>query len=252
MSTSLGIIPSSFIHDHLPAPAASASIKTITHKHLFLRQLFSDTSGLQYVLLSHFFQSTSELGEQTVIYLCMYEEELEEWTAACKCSSFLIDWEDRIAYDRFLFSLRFRDQTELEIHVLTRLSVDQQDIFSCEDLLTQSSINRHGIKVSSISLMYTYWFAHYCMNGQSFPDSYRTFFLSLNLDERFQVLEVMEATLGFQISNLHQAFRSPSSYKDLIDYTLSSRNDMRSKSWRRGSWAYLSHLPHTFFQKVKS
>ena len=101
------------------------------------------------------------------------------------------------------------------------------------------SINRHGIKVSTLPLMFVYWFMDCCLCGRSFPDSFHNFFSSLSLDTQFQILDIMEEQLGLKFKTIGQALRSPYAHKASI----LQQGAPSLAEWVKNSWSY-------FFNKV--
>ncbi|MEM7370629.1 MAG: hypothetical protein AAF587_18600 [Bacteroidota bacterium] len=247
MSISPGFIPASVIHDTSIPPAPSK--KEVSLRHLFLRQLFSEISGFHYTLLSHFFRSPYELGFQSELQFLVDRNELEDWELHCRYSPYVQSCAVEVDVFHASYSIGFTDGTEVKLQFVLSVDAGHESLVRLEQILQHTYINRHGIKVSSSSSMFAYWFVQYCLQDKSLPLDYQLFFTSLSLKDRYAILELMQEEYGLPMKNLGQAFLLPTSFKEALICQTHQSEDQSFSNWVRTSWNYLSSIPETIFSK---
>ena len=188
------------------------SLENISYKHLFLRSLFSQISGLDYGLLTTC-KSITTLAENTRIQFVVDESEWQEWIDICSVSVYVKKWSYQNDAGVVKISLNFKDSSWVEILLAYRIQAQDFEIASTASYLKNALINKDGVKVLSRADRFEYFFINSALDRKVFPASLGHHFLSTHPYEQRLILQHFSHKYKIEAPNLIRLINNISEYR---------------------------------------
>lgn len=198
------------------------SLENISYKHLFLRSLFPQVSGLHYGLLSTC-KSITSLAENTLIEFVVDESEWQEWIDICSVSVYVKKCSYQNNAGDVKIFLSFKDSSWVEILLIHRVQAQDLEIAPTVSYLRNALINRDGVKVLSRADRFEYFFINSALAGAKFPPSLGHHFLSTHPYEQRLILQHFNHKYKIEVPNLIRLINNISEYRNHLLKKLKNR-----------------------------